>query len=229
MTAVRRTRQVSTAPSRPAVQQNGVDKRERILTAAEDLFYRNGLVGTTMDMLCAELGVTKPYVYYYFKDKHEIVETLTWRASLACLTTMKFPDDDLRPADEKLADGLQCWVAACVAHFRASALAFRVTSSLRPEFRAELRRLANEFYADLGTLMEAGRRDGRLDFEDADVTAKAMGGVVGFMYTWYRPDGRLPPDQLVARLTGTLYRMIGLRPTAPKCARKRTPPKRKPT
>jgi AcrR family transcriptional regulator len=227
MTAVRRTRQVSTALS--AVQQNGVDKRERILTAAEDLFYRNGLVGTTMDMLCAELGVTKPYVYYYFKDKHEIVETLTWRASLACLTTMKFPDDDLRPADEKLADGLQCWVAACVAHFRASALAFRVTASLRPEFRAELRRLANEFYADLGTLMEAGRRDGRLDFEDADVTAKAMGGVVGFMYTWYRPDGRLPPDQLVARLTGTLYRMIGLRPTAPKCARKRTPPKRKPT
>jgi AcrR family transcriptional regulator len=227
MTAVRRTRQVSTALS--AVQQNGVDKRERILTAAEDLFYRNGLVGTTMDMLCAELGVTKPYVYYYFKDKHEIVETLTWRASLACLTTMKFPDDDLRPADEKLADGLQRWVAACVAHFRASALAFRVTSSLRPEFRAELRRLANEFYADLGTLMEAGRRDGRLDFEDADVTAKAMGGVVGFMYTWYRPDGRLPPDQLVARLTGTLYRMIGLRPTAPKCARKRTPPKRKPT
>ena len=227
MTAVRRTRQVSTALS--AVQQNGVDKRERILTAAEDLFYRNGLVGTTMDMLCAELGVTKPYVYYYFKDKHEIVETLTWRASLACLTTMKFPDDDLRPADEKLADGLQCWVAACVAHFRASALAFRVTASLRPEFRAELRRLANEFYADLGTLMEAGRRDGRLDFEDADVTAKAMGGVVGFMYTWYRPDGRLPPEQLVARLTGTLYRMIGLRPTAPKCARKRTPPKRKPT
>ncbi|MBI5107398.1 MAG: TetR/AcrR family transcriptional regulator [Rhodocyclales bacterium] len=229
MPATRRSRQASTAPPRPAVQQNGVDKRERILSAAEDLFYRNGLVGTTMDMLCAELGVTKPYVYYYFKDKHEIVETLAWRASLACLTTMKFPADDARPAAEKLAEGLQRWVSACVAHFRASALAFRVTASLRPEFRAELRRLANEFYADLGTLMEEGRREGRLDFEDAAITAKAMGGVVGFMYTWYRPDGRLPSEQLASQLTGTLYRMIGLRPTAPKCARKRTPPKRKPT
>jgi hypothetical protein len=110
-------------------------------------------------------------------------------------------------------------------HFRASALAFRVTASLRPEFRAELRRLANAFYADLAALMEQGRHEGRLDFEDAAVTAKAMGGAVGFMYTWYRPDGRLPPEQLAERLTGTLYRMIGLRPTP----RKRTPTTRKRT
>ena len=145
------------------------DKRERILSAAEDLLYRNGMVGTTMDMLCAELGVTKPYVYYYFKDKQEIVETLAWRASLACLTTMKFAADDARPAAEKLADGLQRWVAACVTHFRASALAFRVTASLRPEFRAELRGLANDFYADLAALMEAGRREGRLEEVAAEV------------------------------------------------------------
>ena len=228
MPAVRRPRSTSPALPLAAAQQRGADKRERILSAAEDLLYRNGMVGTTMDMLCAELGVTKPYVYYYFKDKQEIVETLAWRASLACLTTMKFPADDRRAAEEKLAEGLQRWVAACVTHFRASALAFRVTASLRPEFRAELRGLANDFYADLAALMEAGRREGRLDFEDAAVTAKAMGGVVGFMYTWYRPDGRLPPEELVARLTGTLYRMIGLRPTAPKCAPK-CAPKRTPT
>ncbi len=233
MPAPRRPRPPAPEPPRPAVAANGIDKRERILTAAEDLFYRNGLVGTTMDMICAELGVTKPYVYYYFKDKHEIVETLAWRASLACLTTMKFAADDPRRADEKLAEGLQRWVAACVTHFRASALAFRVTASLRPEFRAELRRLANDFYAELAALMEEGRRAGRLDFEDAAVTAKAMGGVVGFMYTWYRPDGRLPPAELAARLTATLYRMIGLRPALPTCAptraRKRTPPERKRT
>ena len=203
-------RQAPVAAIRPRQHGAGTDKRERILAAAEDLFYRHGLSGTTMDRLCAELGVTKPYVYYYFRDKHEIVETLARRASLACLTTMKFSADDTRPADAKLAEGIERWVAACIEHFRASALAFRVTASLRPEFHAELRRLADDFYADLTALMEAGRRDGRLDFEDAAVTAKAMGGVVGFMYTWYRPDGRLAPAELAAQLTATMFRMIGL-------------------
>lgn len=215
---------------RPSETQACLDKRERILAAAEDLFYRNGFAGTTMDMICAELGVTKPFVYYYFHDKHEIVETLAWRASVACLSTMKFPADDARPAHLKLAEGLQRWVAACVTHFRASALAFRVTASLRPEFRDELRRLANDFYADLGALMEEGRRQGKLSFEDTTVTAMAMGGAVGFMYTWYRPEGRLTPEQLVASLTATLCKMIGLRPPPARSAatRKNPHPRRTP-
>ena len=213
---------------RPSETQACLDKRERILAAAEDLFYRNGFAGTTMDMICAELGVTKPFVYYYFHDKHAIVETLAWRASVACLSTMKFPADDARPAHLKLAEGLQRWVAACVTHFRASALAFRVTASLRPEFRDELRTLANDFYADLGALMEEGRRQGKLSFEDTTVTAMAMGGAVGFMYTWYRPEGRLTPEQLVSRLTATLCKMIGLRPppARPVATRKNPPPRR---
>jgi len=217
------------APGRPADTAAGIDKRERILAAAEDLFYRNGFAGTTMDMICAELGVTKPFVYYYFRDKHEIVETLAWRASVACLTTMKFPADDRRPAHVKLDEGLQRWVAACVEHFRASALAFRVTASLRPEFRAELRALANDFYADLGALMDEGRRQGMLSFEDTTVTAKAMGGAVGFMYTWYRPGGRLSPDALAASLTAALGSMIGLRPEAGRRPRTKTTSQRQRT
>ncbi len=204
-----------TAPSANRATETAVciEKRERILTVAEDLFYRNGFLGTTMDMICTELGVTKPYVYYYFRDKHEIVETLTWRASLACLSTMKFPADDSRPAHLKLAEGLQRWVVACVTYFRASALAFRVSASLRPEFRAELRSLAHDFYVDLGALMDEGKQRGKLSFEDTTITAMAMGGVVGFMYTWYHPEGRLSPDEVVSRLSATLFKMIGLRAT----------------
>jgi len=231
MPATRSAVRPAAPAARPAETQACNDKRERILAAAEDLFYRNGFAGTTMDMICAELGVSKPFVYYYFRDKHEIVETLAWRASVACLTTMKFPAGDTRPAHLKLAEGLQRWVAACVRYFRSSALAFRVTASLRPEFRAELRKLADDFYADLGALMEEGRRDGKLAFEDTTVTAMAMGGAVGFMYTWYRPEGRLPPDELVARLTATLGRMIGLRAVSTRTTttRKQTHPRRNST
>jgi AcrR family transcriptional regulator len=200
----------------------GSDKRERVLAVAADLFHRHGFPGTTMDMICAELGVSKPFVYYYFHDKNEIAETLAWRASVACLTTMKFPPDDARPAHLRLADGLHRWVAACVENFRGSTLAFRVTASLRPEFSAELRRLTDDFYADLGALMNQARDQGKLSFEDTTVTALAMGGVVGFMYTWYRPDGRLAPDELVRRLTTTLYKMIGLRRPSPRRAARPT-------
>jgi hypothetical protein len=82
--------------------------------------------------------------------------------------------------------------------------------------------------------MDEGRRQGKLSFDDTTVTAKAMGGAVGFMYTWYRPEGRLPPEEVAARLTATLFKMIGLRLPAARSkqsaqARKRAQPQRTPS
>jgi hypothetical protein len=36
----------------------------------------------------------------------------------------------------------------------------------------------------------AGRRDGKFDFNETRITALAACGLPGFLYAWYRPDGR---------------------------------------
>lgn len=205
----------SEPPLRPAPNQafglpTGADKRERILNAAEHLFFRYGYLGTTLDMICSELGVTKPFVYYYFKDKQEIFETLTWQASVAVLTAMKFPAGDTRAAHVKLADGLQRFMASNVANFRAGTFAYRDKASLSPAFLAKLQDLARDFYADLCALMDAGRAEGHLSFTHTRLTAMAIGSVGGFMYTWYQPDGSLPPEEMARELTAILYKMVGL-------------------
>ena len=44
-------------------------KRERILLAAQALFHAQGYAHTTMAQIVGALGVTKPFVYYYFRNK----------------------------------------------------------------------------------------------------------------------------------------------------------------
>ena len=83
------------------------EKRERILKAAEVLFDRQGYANTTMEQIVGALGVTKPYVYYYFHNKQEIFETLSWRPTVACFTAMDFPEDDHRPAHTKVTEGIE--------------------------------------------------------------------------------------------------------------------------
>lgn len=60
-------RNPATAPlnSRPA--------RERVLLAAHDLFYRNGVRATGIDRVIAESGVTKATFYRHFPSKNELV------------------------------------------------------------------------------------------------------------------------------------------------------------
>lgn len=47
--------------------------RARLLSAALELFARNGVSGTSLQMIADELGVTKAAVYHLFHSKEEIV------------------------------------------------------------------------------------------------------------------------------------------------------------
>ena len=75
---------MSTAHDAPAVTRSD-RKRAAILTAATELFLRNGYLGTSMDEIAALAAVSKQTVYKHFVDKErlfkEIVETTVDEAS----------------------------------------------------------------------------------------------------------------------------------------------------
>lgn len=189
-------------------------KRERILQAAERLFHAQGYADTTIDQIVRELGVTKPYVYYYFRNKQEIFELLAWEPSVACFTVLDGPDDG-RPAHEQVARALRDIIRLTIDYHPSSFFAFREPQAFRPEFAAELRRLANHFYTKLCALLEQARADGTLEFGDTRVTAQAACSISGYLYTWYRPEGRLPPEEIAKELTRLAWRVIGLRELPP--------------
>ena len=186
-------------------------KRAQILSTAERLFHAQGYAHTTMEQIVRELGVTKPYVYYYFRNKHEIFETLSWAPTVECFTSMDFADGDPRPAHEKVMAGLERLIRATIAGYPAAFFPYREPQVYRPEYMAAQKRIANHFYERLCSLLEQGRAEGRFDFDDTRVTAQAACSLPGFLYNWYRPDGRMPPEAMVQQLTRLAGRVLGLR------------------
>ena len=201
------------------------EKRERILQAAEVLFDRQGYANTTMEQIVQQLGVTKPYVYYYFHNKQEIFETLCWRPSVACFTAMDFPEDDHRPAHVQVTEGIERLIRATIEHHPAAFFPYREPQVFRPEYLAMQKKLANHFYDRMCALMEEARADGMLDFKETRLTAQAACSLPGFLYHWYRPDGRLSPAEVVRELSQLAWRVLGLRTTRRRPARAATPHK----
>ena len=186
-------------------------QRERILQAAAALFAAQGYAATTLAQIVRTLGVTKPFVYYYFRDKQEIFETLSWRPTVDCFTSMDFRADDARPAREKVAEGIERLIRATLAHHPCAVFPYREPQVYRPEYVAAQQKLARHFYGKLCALLDEGRRDGDFDFGDTMVTALAACSLPGFLYTWYRPGGRLTQEQTVAELSRLAWRVLGLR------------------
>lgn len=53
--------------------------KERILEEALKLFSQSGYMGTSMNDIAAELGVTKAALYKHYKSKQEILESIVER------------------------------------------------------------------------------------------------------------------------------------------------------
>jgi AcrR family transcriptional regulator len=186
------------------------EKRQRILKAAEALFDRNGYASTTIEQIVQALGVTKPFVYYYFRNKQEIFETLCWAPTEACFTVLDFAADDTRPAHEKATDGLRRLIAATIAHYPAAFFPYREPQAFSPAYQRAQKALARQFYAQLCALLEEGRASGHFRFRETRITAQAACSLPGFLYNWYRPGGRLGPAEMVAELTDLAGRVLGL-------------------
>lgn len=190
-------------------------KRELILRAAEALFHAQGYENTTIDQIAARLGVTKPFVYYYFHSKQQIFETLSWVPAVACFTVLDDGSLDALPAHERAAAAIERLIRATIEHYPAAFFPYRDPQAYRSEYRARQKELANHFYAKLCALLEQARDEGRLAFNETKITALSACSLPGFLYSWYRPDGRLSAEEVVRELSALAWRVIGLRRPLP--------------
>lgn len=208
----------SSKPSTVRKQRRSMDddarerKREAILATAEALFFERGYAQTTVADIVDALGVTKPYLYYYFNGKDDIFEQLCWRASVACLTSMQFDPGDTRPAGARLQQGLHRLAVANIRYFRSGTFAYRETGALAAPFQARLRAMARVFHRELRDLLEQAREEGSVEFGNLMLTSHAIGSVVGFMYTWYKPGGPIAQDDMADEITRILMNIAGFRP-----------------
>jgi AcrR family transcriptional regulator len=53
--------------------RSGLSTRERIVSAANALFYADGIRGVSVDAVAAKAGVTKRTLYYHFESKDDLV------------------------------------------------------------------------------------------------------------------------------------------------------------
>ncbi len=75
-----------TRTTRPPAKDNLWDeiadiKREKILGEAVTLFYEKGYLPTTVDAIAERFGATKPFVYYHFKSKIDLLVEICVRGT----------------------------------------------------------------------------------------------------------------------------------------------------
>jgi len=183
-------------------------KRLRILEEARELFYLQGYEATTLDAIADRLKVTKPFIYSYFKNKSEILNAICHVGISRSLASL----------DEALASGLapremlrhivEQVTSIVLANQKYIVVYLREEKNLEKKESRELLALRKEFSVRLAKLLEAGTLSKEFDVDDALLTAVLIGGMITYVATWYRPQGRWSQSEVNLHMIKKVERMV---------------------
>jgi AcrR family transcriptional regulator len=171
--------------------------RQRICTAASTLFIRRGFGATTMQDIADALGISRPKLYYYFRDKGSILETLVSNVPVEAhrraqaVLAMKQLDSawKLRELIVQHAD----LILARPLEFRLLDMSLEhLPRAIQARAQKAKRGLLDAFTH----VIRQGTAEGRFRPVDARVAAFAMIGMCNWTAAWCRGDGRLSAAEI---------------------------------
>lgn len=186
-------------------------KRNAVLQAAAQLFNERGFHATSLDDIAARLNVTKPTLYYYVKNKDEILLQCVRQG----LDMMLEGIEASRAAGGKAIDQLMtCMqVYARIVTMDFGMCLIRVgDEQVPPESRKELRRLKSAIDQEFRRLVAEGVAEGSIQPCDPKITAFVIAGALSWIGRWYQPGGEYTAEQVAQQCIATLCDGVLRRP-----------------
>jgi TetR/AcrR family transcriptional regulator len=170
------------------------DQRDLILAQAADLFARQGYAGTSMNEVAAACGVSKPALYHYVRDKHELLALICEEhiARLRELVRVVALQAEAEALDART--HLHHLILAFVEAYADAQHEHRVlTEDERHLGEAERERVlaGQREVVDAFARLVAAQRPGVLADDLAKPLTMLLFGMINWMFTWLRPGGRL--------------------------------------
>ena len=209
--APRRRRVAKAAPPPPASpwvaasgrEQQREAKRNAVLTTAAQMFNERGFHATSLDDIAARLNVTKPTLYYYVKNKDEILLECVKKGLHMTLDGIEASRaaggnaiDQLRACMRVYADIVTQPFGMCI---------IRVGDEEVPEpSRTELRRMKSEIDHAFRRAVAQGVAEGALAPCDPKMTAFVIAGALSWIGRWYQEGGSYSAQEVAEQCIGTL-------------------------
>jgi TetR/AcrR family transcriptional regulator, cholesterol catabolism regulator len=197
----RRGRRARNADSRAS-------RRVEILKCAAAAFRRLGYHGATVEEIAAALHMKKGNLYYYFKNKEEILFACH-QYSLDRL--MELLDDILHsgaPPDAQLRRLIVAFVHTILDELHGTALFLDLEALSAAHLKAVIVR-RDKFDHGLRQIIEQGIADRIFTQTDAKLESFAILGAVNWIPRWFRPDGSATSHEIAERFADFL--IAGLR------------------
>jgi AcrR family transcriptional regulator len=186
-------------------------RRVEILKTAAAAFRRRGYHGASVDEIASTLSMTKGNLYYYFKNKEEILYACHDYSLNLILNVMAEVRAENIPADEKLRKLIVAFVHLIIDELHSTALTLDL-QALSPSLLKKVIARRDRFDRGLRAIIQEGVHEGLFAPVDTKLIAFAMMGAVNWIPKWFDPEGAASSARVGE--TFAAYLLAGLRRAA---------------
>jgi len=194
---------------------SGEKTRAMVEEAATRLIARHGFAAVSMRQIAREVGVQAGALYLYTPDKQSLLKDIM-RGHLQHLLgswAAHAPDPDL-PAAARLERFVRFHIDYHILRAEKVFISYMELRNLDCDNFAEIERLRRSYEHILEEILISGAAEGVFHHTDTRLTTLAMIAMMTGVSTWYRDDGRLPPDAITTRYVDMAFRLAGGEPLA---------------
>lgn len=184
------------------------EKRAAVLTTAASMFCRRGYTATQMADVAAELGVTKPTIYYYFRNKEDVLVACFEVGFEQIQATLR--EAEGRNGRERLRRVLIAYAELMGEDFGKCTVQIPVTD-LSEESRKRVNRQKRRFDDQVRALVREAVEDGSIGPCDPKLATFTILGSLNAIGLWHKPEGAMSPTEIAEAVVEQLFRGLDKR------------------
>ncbi len=171
------------------------DRRIEILKSAAAAFRRRGYHGASVDEIASALEMTKGNLYYYFKNKEEILFACHDYSLDLLLALMAEVQADHASPEAKLRRLVLAFVHLILDELHGTALTLN-PESLSPALLKRVVAKRDQFDKGVRSIIQQGIDQGVFTPGDPKMIEFAIMGAVNWIAKWFDPNGPMSSDQI---------------------------------
>lgn len=181
-------------------------QRHRILKAAATCFNQKGYSGTSLKDVARHLGLTDAALYYYVRNKEELVYQCYLRAAELGRGAMDRARAEGRTGLEQARLYIHYHVEIMVGDRGPVAIMSEIPS-LNDAHREEILEISRQHSCAFESILKTGVADGSIDCRDVRMTGNAIMGAINWIPKWFHGDA-VTAEKVLAEFPNVLGKCL---------------------
>lgn len=189
-------------------ERKAAQKREDIIHAATLVFTEKGYNGTTMEDIAAKLLMTKGSVYYYFKDKQELLYQCQKMLLKKSIQHVRIIQDKNLPTVDTLLETMKIHIEYLISERTGFETLIDIDQYLSTSQQSEILALRDDYGKHIDKLIAKGVNEGIFVPSDVKIVRNIILGAMNWVIQWYSPDGEKSESEIAEMIADYLMRIL---------------------